>query len=169
MAEGTNGALTGVCHELGVAPSWGPVLERLLPEPDPGGGWSAGALQQWRRRLLSAFDDLTVADLRAVADAARPGRSAPVSSRRRPRVETLALTVAVAMAGDDAGLRGSRGRTGQALLERGLRTAAEARAAVESAFQEMWATGASRDHIGAGRAADPAPPSPSAAHRACGC
>jgi hypothetical protein len=149
VAEGTDGALTSVCHELGVAPSWGPVLERLLPGPDAGRGWSAGALQQWRRRLLSAFDNLTAADLRAVADAARPGRSAPVSSRLRPRVETLALTVAVAIAGDEAGWRGRRGRTGQALLERGLRTPAEARAAAEGGFQGLWATGAARDDIAA--------------------
>src|SRR5690242_9584750 len=98
MRIATGLCLSEVCEHLGLGASWEPALEGLLSAPDAGHNWTVGAIEQWRRRLLAVFDDLTVTDLRAIADAARPAHHAPVLPRADPRLEPLALTVAVAMA-----------------------------------------------------------------------
>jgi hypothetical protein len=101
----------------------------------------------WRHRQLAKFDHLTTSDLRAVADASRPGRTSPVTGRRAPRTHSLALTVAVGMAGDDAGWRGRRGSTGRALVTRGLLSPQAAESIAQAKFEQLWLDGASRNDI----------------------
>jgi hypothetical protein len=123
------------------------VLERHLPEPDSGCRWRPETVEVWRRRRLTTFDALKPSDMRAVADAARPERTTAVTGRTAPHLTALALTVALAMTGDGAGWRGRRGRTGDALLTRGLPTVHDAQAAVAAAFEQRWLAGHSRDDI----------------------
>ena len=139
--------LEHVCRTLGLGPPWGPVLERHLPVPSQGGRWSTEAVDAWRHQRLAKFDTLTVSDVRAVAEAARRQSNTPVRGRRAPHLHSLALTVAVAMTGDDAGWRGRRGLTGQQLVAHGLPTPQSARAVAEDKFGELWRAGASRDDI----------------------
>jgi hypothetical protein len=139
--------LKQTCRTLGLGQRWVAVLERHLPETDVGRRWRPEAVDAWRRRRLTSFDALTVSDLRAVADAARPARATAVAGRTAPHVNALALTVALAMTSDEAGWRGRRGRTGDALITRGLPTIHDAEAAVAAQFEQRWLAGHSRDDI----------------------
>ncbi|KQZ88428.1 hypothetical protein ASD62_02965 [Phycicoccus sp. Root563] len=136
------------CALLGLGAAWAPVLAEHLGPADEDGHWAAHQVHVARRRLLTGFDEVGVADLRAIARAATWHRGA-AGRRIPPRLQKVALTVALAAAGDDAGWRGSQGRTTRTLLARGLATKNDMDAATLVAFDALWVGGCSRTHIGA--------------------
>ncbi|GAB3069332.1 hypothetical protein [Pedococcus soli] len=138
----------GACALLGLGAVWAPVLGQHLGPTGDDGRWTADEVHTSVRRLLTRFDDVSIADLRTLARATT-STDAAVSVRSSTRMLVLALTVALAAAGDDAGWRGRRGRTTRALLTRGLATQDDRDAAAAVAFEALWVGGCSRDHIAA--------------------